>query len=407
MAMAPESQPPNTGKSKKNKFRRSSSGPPNNATANNMVSPPSKQLEFHQAMTDFKTMFPKMDHDVIEAVLRANNGAVDATIDQLLVMNVDMQQEDSRHGFVDDNTIPPEVFEPTSDDDEPPPAYTPHARPDSVAQQDPTPPYTPPATGTPLPASPQMTTPPSRPYRSWNPPLLGSLPDDFLRMGVGSSPGSPSQQSMATPQLQKQLEQNRQQRSEIDKDDVEMKQRLDDEELAIMLQNEEFLRELQTSPEFIASLERDQRATLGGGVSSLSSHDPQLGVGAHGATAGAYGTSQQGSQVEDADFKDKLSHMGKSTKKKFAQLAKRFQRKKKRSAKASLHESAAAPSTANLLEDIDDDLDDEDEDDERMKRERLSQADDNDIPNYQLQMSPYRRDQTLILSNDHNNEAIV
>ena len=51
------------------------------------------QLEFHQAMNDFKTMFPEMDEDVIEVVLRANNGAVDATIDQLLAMNMDSENE--------------------------------------------------------------------------------------------------------------------------------------------------------------------------------------------------------------------------------------------------------------------------------------------------------------------------
>ena len=34
-------------------------------------------------------MFPNMDEEVIEAVLRANNGAVDETIDQLLTMNTD------------------------------------------------------------------------------------------------------------------------------------------------------------------------------------------------------------------------------------------------------------------------------------------------------------------------------
>lgn len=45
------------------------------------------QLEFHQAMNDFRTMFPEIEEDVIEAVLRANNGVVDATIDQLLTMN--------------------------------------------------------------------------------------------------------------------------------------------------------------------------------------------------------------------------------------------------------------------------------------------------------------------------------
>lgn len=49
------------------------------------------QLEFAQAMADFKNMFPEMDRDVIEAVLRANQGAVDATIDQLLAMSTDNQ----------------------------------------------------------------------------------------------------------------------------------------------------------------------------------------------------------------------------------------------------------------------------------------------------------------------------
>ena len=38
-------------------------------------------------MSDFRDMFPNMDEEVIEAVLRANNGAVDETIDQLLTMN--------------------------------------------------------------------------------------------------------------------------------------------------------------------------------------------------------------------------------------------------------------------------------------------------------------------------------
>ena len=35
-------------------------------------------------------MFPTMEEDVIEAVLRANDGAVDATIDQLLTMSIDV-----------------------------------------------------------------------------------------------------------------------------------------------------------------------------------------------------------------------------------------------------------------------------------------------------------------------------
>ena len=55
----------------------------------------STQLDFSQAMTDFKIMFPNMDVDVIEAVLRSNSGAVDATIDQLLTMTADNEGGDT------------------------------------------------------------------------------------------------------------------------------------------------------------------------------------------------------------------------------------------------------------------------------------------------------------------------
>lgn len=53
------------------------------------------QLEFNQAMNDFKHMFPEMEEDVIEAVLRSNNGVVDSTIDQLLQMNTESQKKNA------------------------------------------------------------------------------------------------------------------------------------------------------------------------------------------------------------------------------------------------------------------------------------------------------------------------
>ena len=69
-----------------------------------------RRLEFNQAMDDFKTMFPNMDYDIIECVLRANSGAVDATIDQLLQMNLEAGggsvYEDSSDS---EDSIPPEV----------------------------------------------------------------------------------------------------------------------------------------------------------------------------------------------------------------------------------------------------------------------------------------------------------
>lgn len=66
-----------------------------------------RRLEFSQAMDDFKTMFPSMQHEVIECVLRANNGAVDSTIDQLLQMSLDSQTTDDSSDS--DDSIPPEV----------------------------------------------------------------------------------------------------------------------------------------------------------------------------------------------------------------------------------------------------------------------------------------------------------
>ena len=70
----------------------------NNTNANSTGGrPPAAQLEFTQAMTDFKVMFPDMDAEVIEAVLRANNGAVDATIDHLLTMSADNEAEKLLH----------------------------------------------------------------------------------------------------------------------------------------------------------------------------------------------------------------------------------------------------------------------------------------------------------------------
>lgn len=75
----------------------------NNSRPNRQV----RRLEFNQAMEDFKTMFPSMDYEVIECVLRSNNGAVDATIDQLLQMSIEGQGSDDSSDS--DDSIPPEV----------------------------------------------------------------------------------------------------------------------------------------------------------------------------------------------------------------------------------------------------------------------------------------------------------
>lgn len=58
-------------------------------------------LNFKEAMNDFRTMFPTLDDDVIEAVLRSNRGNIDHTVDQLLTMSNDCQ------GAKADTRIPP------------------------------------------------------------------------------------------------------------------------------------------------------------------------------------------------------------------------------------------------------------------------------------------------------------
>ena len=47
------------------------------------------QLEFTQTMAHFKIMFPDIEVDAIEAMLRSHNGAVDTTVKQLVAMSVD------------------------------------------------------------------------------------------------------------------------------------------------------------------------------------------------------------------------------------------------------------------------------------------------------------------------------
>ncbi|XP_060115375.1 CUE domain-containing protein 1 isoform X2 [Heteronotia binoei] len=315
-------------------FRRSSSngGSRNSSSAQELNnSRPARQvrrLEFNQAMEDFKTMFPNMDYDIIECVLRANNGAVDATIDQLLQMNLDGSSYDDSSDS--DDSIPPEILErtlePDSSDEEPPPVYSPpsydmHIFDRQYPQAPPTPP---PRTDIQNSSGPQA----QQRYRNWNPPLLGNLPDDFLRIlpqqmdRVQSSQSchqtAPSQES---PGPQGSLDQER-----------KWKQYLEDERIALFLQNEEFMKELQRNRDFLLALERDDITRSLSGVAS-------------------------GAISEDALFRDKLKHMGKSTRKKLFELARAFSektkmRKSKRKQLLKHQVMGTAASTANLLDDV-------------------------------------------------------
>ncbi|CDQ78616.1 unnamed protein product [Oncorhynchus mykiss] len=257
----------------------SSPGELNNSRPNRQV----RRLEFNQAMEDFKIMFPTMDYEVIECVLRSNNGAVDATIDQLLQMSIDGEGSDDSSDS--DDSIPPEILErslePDSSDEEPPPVYSPptydmHIYDRKYPEAPPTPP---PRFEAQLPPGHRQV----RSYRNWNPPLLGNLPDDFLRIlpqqldSIQGSQGSLSQPSSSSS-LSSIVQQTNQggvskpgtggalgapggpggMVGVVTEQERKLKQYLDDERIALFLQNEEFMRELQRNREFLVALERDR-----------------------------------------------------------------------------------------------------------------------------------------------------
>lgn len=78
-------------------------------------------LDFYESMYHFKKMFPKLDSEVIECILRSNSGQVDKTLDQLLTISMDdelnemRKNDDEKKTKTDDRSI--------INDDSPPPYH--------------------------------------------------------------------------------------------------------------------------------------------------------------------------------------------------------------------------------------------------------------------------------------------
>ncbi|CAG5045994.1 unnamed protein product [Parnassius apollo] len=158
-------------------------------------------------MTDFKTMFPDMDDDVIEAVLRSNQGAVDATIDQLLAMSTDNQNERLRLEMERVECSSPR----RKDRRQTSRAVENGCDSDTAALVDE-----------------NDESVPLAIRRKWIPKMLGPLPPTFLRI----PPGSDAR--------------------------VDLSLEMDDDKIAAFLQNEEFMAELRWNQEFIAALDSEQ-----------------------------------------------------------------------------------------------------------------------------------------------------
>ncbi|XP_077468112.1 CUE domain-containing protein 1b isoform X2 [Stigmatopora argus] len=338
----------------------------NNRRPNRQV----RRLEFNQAMEDFKIMFPTIDYQVIECVLRSNNGAVDATIDQLLQMSLDGKASDDSSDS--DDSIPPEILErtlePDSSDEEPLPIYSPPTCDMQVgggedrkySESSPTPPprfdVQPPS------GNKQLNI-----YQNWNPPLLGNLPDDFLRilpqqLEIGtnievdlSQPGSSPTSCFSHRTAQSSSEAVGTNggpclTARATEQEKKLKQYREDERIALFLQNEEFMRELQRNREFLVALERDRLRYES--KKSKWNHSYSMDN-----CTESFSENSSEAMSEDALFRDKLKHMGKSTRKKLFEIAKTFsektkRRKSKRRPLLKHHSLFTAHSTSYLLDDV-------------------------------------------------------
>ena len=302
----------------------------------------STQLEFSQAMTDFKVMFPDLDVDVIEAVLRSNNGAVDATIDQLLTMTADNETGaggntgnrdtalPSYHEAVDTTDTMTQMFGAASVDDRPGPDLLSGLGACAVGGN----------TGH---SGHQGAS--LRSIRNWNPPLLGKLPSDFLRLRSSShhKPGhtghSYTHQDRYHPDREhrRTRDDHHPEQPGASSSSSRNQQLLEDEKFAMMLQNEEFMRELRGNQEFMSALANDNDCDQ---EDHHQSHHQEYQDRPKDAT------TKKHHLMDDALFREKLKNMGKTSKQKFAKIATMFSRQR---GVGRVLGHAPAPSKDNLL----------------------------------------------------------
>ena len=256
----------------------------------------STQLDFSQAMADFKTMFPGMDDDVIEAVLRSNNGAVDATIDQLLTMTAD--NEGGAPVTSASDPAPSQGL----------PSYNQAV--DNVSDLLG-------AAGIGGGASYDGGVSLRR-QRNWNPPILGKLPSDFLRLRSsrqsrhGHSYSHPDGPEPSGHDVSDGAGAARRHPDLSDRN----QQMIEDEKFAMMLQNEEFMRELRGNQEFMNALEEDHH----------HHHDDHPQEYPQQPPLDKPRKTHLGLHMDDAVFREKLKNMGKTSKAKFSKLATMFGR---------------------------------------------------------------------------------
>ncbi len=358
------------------------------------------QLEFSQAMTDFRVMFPDMDADVIEAVLRSNQGAVDATIDHLLAMSADNESERTAHQATSRTAATAAAGSGRGDN---PPSYQQATQDEDLINLDGGDVGGGVATAATLSSATepidllsdlggadtmQSQGPPTTAATSQQQQQLGhsyTHPSRADEMDDSPHPGGsclPTQQ-MLQERYEENLKAREQARTNPDSDSKNA-QFLADERLALMMQNEEFMAELRNDRDFLSTLEAEAAAAEGYD-DGLGDFGASVVDGPHSGAAAASSSSSSGGRggrfqsynlgkslvMDEAIFKEKLKNMGKSSKRKFSQMASLFSRRK--GAKQLLG-NAPAPSNDDLLLNAEPLVCQDDSDDEKDAEETTSSS---------------------------------
>ncbi|XP_045604691.1 uncharacterized protein [Procambarus clarkii] len=146
---------------------------------------------------------------------------------------------------------------------------------------------------------------------------------------------------LSPQRLSQRLNENALAREAVGESDAELAQYLKDERIALFLQNDEFMDELRTNREFMTALQEDYESEAG-------DEDELEGAESKGQLA----------QLDDATLRERIATMGKASRKKFAQIAKVFSRRKRTSGRSllpSVGRDQLLISADPLIEDDDDD----------------------------------------------------
>lgn len=170
--------------------------------------------------------------------------------------------------------------------------------------------------------------------------------DEECRLTYNSDQGV----GVLSPQrLSQRLNENALAREAVGESDAELAQYLKDERIALFLQNDEFINELRTNREFMTALQEVTTYFSAADYQSEAADDEEVD-----------GTEVKGqlAHLDDATLRERIATMGKASRKKFAQIAKVFSRRKRSGGRSLLPSTGREQlliSADPLIEDDDDD----------------------------------------------------